>query len=89
MAVSYTHLDVYKRQDNPLIINSFKLFQTMVIVKNIIILLPGNNSLWSVCQGKKRLFYILYIRCVLYINVPVSYTHLDVYKRQPLHNILR
>ena len=38
--------------------NSFKLFQTMVIVKSKIILLPGNNSLWTVCQGKKA--FILY-----------------------------
>ena len=66
--VSYTHLDVYKRQVG--------WFGVLCITMSVVV----------------GFLYILYV-CVLFVLVivrskqfmPVSYTHLDVYKRQGLH----
>ena len=65
--VSYTHLDVYKRQ-----IVTFAMTQLAVSATQIRTLLLNGRS--------PR--YLLPEAVIAYI--PVSYTHLDVYKRQPL-----
>ena len=69
-AVSYTHLDVYKRQ----IIRLISIFhiKTIKIIFIMYIL---------------RMLQLFLIQCVLHQNIPVSYTHLDVYKRQVLHQM--
>ena len=67
-AVSYTHLDVYKRQSN----NQLTI----------------SNSLSQGWQHAKKNYSVL-ILCFLVLagistafSISVSYTHLDVYKRQ-------
>ena len=51
----------------------------MVIVKNKIILLPGNKII-----NFSFIFSLLFFHILLHCStiIPVSYTHLDVYKRQ-------
>ena len=65
MAVSYTHLDVYKRQ--PL--------DTRTIMRDVIIALAPATLAAIVLFGVNALLLFA-------VSVPVSYTHLDVYKRQ-------
>ena len=74
--VSYTHLDVYKRQDSGRI-------QVAVTVYRV------NGSLHGIQRGYIQLQYRLR-RNAHKGNLsgplnPVSYTHLDVYKRQGQH----
>ena len=72
-SVSYTHLDVYKRQ---IIIRAFpKLFKMVVGVFEFADVRYGISNkfqLYKLCFGK---WLIIGIKSV-------SYTHLDVYKRQ-------
>ena len=71
-AVSYTHLDVYKRQvwrrTSSLITTSGDVYKRQELAN------PNSGA-----EHSK-----LYIRIqLLLVLIPVSYTHLDVYKRQP------
>ena len=66
--VSYTHLDVYKRQQGaqPLVSRCYGQNDHAGARK---LLLLGSGT-------------VLVLAAVLYAAVSVSYTHLDVYKRQ-------
>ena len=86
IAVSYTHLDVYKRQ-------GFRLYALKFMASRL-------SACWNcgTTAGRFPIFSnssrILGIsRCCIIFNAliiivdPVSYTHLDVYKRQVLNGI--
>ena len=77
--VSYTHLDVYKRQIwwyvAPTIINTF-LESYDLTGKTIIPFATSGGS------GIEKGFFIVVVVHLIAILHPVSYTHLDVYKRQ-------
>ena len=68
--VSYTHLDVYKRQVH------VKVYSEKIVI------LYGKEKVVShqrsYCGGDWC------IKLEHYLRTPVSYTHLDVYKRQEL-----
>ena len=66
--VSYTHLDVYKRQTASCSFGFQKLARRLVSVGVPAVLVVA-SSVSSVL--------------VQHVHVSVSYTHLDVYKRQP------
>ena len=72
-AVSYTHLDVYKRQD------LHRGRQHGQQVRLFLHQLPGH--LFRGAVGME--FAIRQHHHLVYGGIPVSYTHLDVYKRQP------
>ena len=63
--VSYTHLDVYKRQLN--IRDSCGSDTCRVIIR--------------ICLSSRIIIYRLTVLAEMWV-IPVSYTHLDVYKRQ-------
>ena len=69
MSVSYTHLDVYKRQGNA-IVNEIKAKggEAMFLVTNVLDEAILEQNLKDILAA--------------YGRVAVSYTHLDVYKRQ-------
>ena len=69
--VSYTHLDVYKRQTQAYATNIKETGQTFV---------PMIASFAAV--GSNAVLDFLLIFGIGPIPKPVSYTHLDVYKRQ-------
>ena len=71
MAVSYTHLDVYKRQ--------------VPICPRFVFSPFLEESDAEDMQGYGRMSHILLRRCRMVVvcgKEAVSYTHLDVYKRQ-------
>ena len=73
ISVSYTHLDVYKRQGQdeselPKIVSPHQ-------IHNLALEKYGR-------QKKTKENYAIIKRFFVAITVPVSYTHLDVYKRQ-------
>ena len=72
-AVSYTHLDVYKRQEHGLIIPVLS-----VACEYIKPVLFGEKV-----QIHTRLVKFDGIKMQFVYEISVSYTHLDVYKRQP------
>ena len=72
-AVSYTHLDVYKRQ----IVHSLSKFRSYILGAKLTII-TDNKAL--VILLKCKLLGARLTRWIL--AIPVSYTHLDVYKRQ-------
>ena len=67
-SVSYTHLDVYKRQVVLIVDNCpAQLSDVELTAVKLVFLPPNTTSVLQPCdQG----------------IIPVSYTHLDVYKRQ-------
>ena len=67
--VSYTHLDVYKRQ----------VFLLLILAADIRIVYGARVSWKDYNIGQKGTE-----RFAALEEIPVSYTHLDVYKRQPL-----
>ena len=68
--VSYTHLDVYKRQ----------VFAFLVVP----FVVCGSHRLALVCIADAHVL----APCILgAVPFPVSYTHLDVYKRQPCYHV--
>ena len=75
-AVSYTHLDVYKRQD---VFNEKDVAE--IISENL-----GDRELSKdFLDGKLRNFEEMKINSIAFVKIiiaAVSYTHLDVYKRQ-------
>ena len=74
MPVSYTHLDVYKRQEycGAVIKNEFYDWQT-----------ESFEIYESISTNLKSFLQLLVSGYILFLCVfPVSYTHLDVYKRQ-------
>ena len=66
-AVSYTHLDVYKRQPSNYYLTTVLSLSLQNIINNI------NNFM--------SLYFIITSNSNLWVS-SVSYTHLDVYKRQ-------
>ena len=68
VAVSYTHLDVYKRQTL-----NFKIY---------VAVLPRLGTCLLYTSTCRRLFSASSASCRRRSSVSVSYTHLDVYKRQ-------
>ena len=76
LAVSYTHLDVYKRQDYTY--ETWGHTSTLSFPKT-------NSTIVSKYNTDGKLLEIVYS------DSPVSYTHLDVYKRQIIdsHPFLR
>ena len=113
-SVSYTHLDVYKRQHLCYTICRVQLkvshapatndalavhtsFSKLVILRGLTINIT--NSLLVSAEGSTILaalqdFVALVFPCLTAVFVltrggfvPVSYTHLDVYKRQQLDNV--
>ena len=89
--VSYTHLDVYKRQALPIALQNF-LSTTASMVDTIMIGSQGELSVAAVgiCSQISSLFFSCYFGFAggsllffsQYWGAAVSYTHLDVYKRQ-------
>ena len=77
--VSYTHLDVYKRQIKTRGNNLYSSFDTAVV--GLFEWVDGKNV--ETDQTKSTEYQML---CKIY---PVSYTHLDVYKRQVLYNTVQ
>ena len=82
--VSYTHLDVYKRQvystgNESLERLNIKLVQTPQAFLSSI-LLPAFNI-----DYKEKFTDEASVVEAFGMKVPVSYTHLDVYKRQTMH----
>ena len=87
MPVSYTHLDVYKRQrvhspEFSLITSVYQILQYSATRLMYIIRSPYSNY----TLGTKQLgcYHIIHWFSFKlgYKYIPVSYTHLDVYKRQ-------
>ena len=73
-AVSYTHLDVYKRQDHGLAISgNTQILIAVGVVRKRLELAIGIGDKSDLLVGRARRVISI---------VPVSYTHLDVYKRQ-------
>ena len=88
MPVSYTHLDVYKRQVSAGITSfNFNLGIQLSVFDKVDI--GVNADLRGLALGSKKTGY--YSSTAGYNKVdslnlhPVSYTHLDVYKRQGLY----
>ena len=84
-AVSYTHLDVYKRQDHTCLTETASADTATLD-------LQGNTILSSFNKWNYRSFD----RAVVFSDIgdqlftdSVSYTHLDVYKRQLLYRYSR
>ena len=76
IAVSYTHLDVYKRQTADRLHNISSLFCALII-----------DVTAPCCSLIKKLFH--FINDSLWHSLfSVSYTHLDVYKRQVVQKIV-
>ena len=79
-AVSYTHLDVYKRQDKFLAGGEMHGGVAMIDVNQFKSVndsfghLVGDEALQTVAAAMQS--------CLRQTDIPVSYTHLDVYKRQ-------
>ena len=69
-AVSYTHLDVYKRQDISWIDTTGRISSTNEIIRKDSYY--DNPCMKDLCECKENIVY----------TGSVSYTHLDVYKRQ-------
>ena len=88
IAVSYTHLDVYKRQ--PVILGKRLMHwnhQYILLISQSHLCCPGRTScirikkepfVWLLCAS---------IRSYLSRMISVSYTHLDVYKRQVIVSV--
>ena len=81
-AVSYTHLDVYKRQaySRPVSQRNKQFFNPFLLIATDIQTVIGNRHQ----QRLSKHLRMLQDRCHqgLRGHMPVSYTHLDVYKRQ-------
>ena len=73
--VSYTHLDVYKRQKLPIdnLILSTKTHNTIMALDPYVLHLNSNSNILILQNG---------MGMAQRLTEPVSYTHLDVYKRQ-------
>ena len=71
MSVSYTHLDVYKRQIFDCVKREF-IWCDMNMSLRGVHMNTGGNNLESNLSGVTAVCY----------SMAVSYTHLDVYKRQ-------
>ena len=81
LSVSYTHLDVYKRQSDDNASNA--LIQTLDATNNIVLDHSGSGQLIALL-GVSDLVIVQTPDAILVATKdPVSYTHLDVYKRQP------
>ena len=78
-AVSYTHLDVYKRQGAILVNISYYICQAAIDLSNVL----GYSilNLFTTITGQVGPGVSLDWNGTI-AAVPVSYTHLDVYKRQ-------
>ena len=82
-SVSYTHLDVYKRQ----IPDSARVPAFIVVVASLVTIVQ------FLLQGYVPSLYaslgiyipLIVVNCI--ILGPVSYTHLDVYKRQSRYSV--
>ena len=102
LPVSYTHLDVYKRQDWYLIIDKFRLINHHWSLLIYVFSLVPNVQRGNLCWRMRRFWFfqiqiswrvaselcsfawtahLFYSHGSTY-RLPVSYTHLDVYKRQ-------
>ena len=85
-AVSYTHLDVYKRQIlDDHISSAFLADDIRLLICDLDLLQILLGCLYRLIQIRVKVLYDCF---PVYLAVPdgiqpVSYTHLDVYKRQP------
>ena len=72
--VSYTHLDVYKRQAqfSPMVPRPGPFLESL------------SQACWFMKAKSSSVFLVQYVWKVNGGKGPVSYTHLDVYKRQVL-----
>ena len=87
MPVSYTHLDVYKRQDMTSINLLPQIYIDDKIVLKIYEIILENKSkkreiLYEKIRKNKDVSTLFEDIIFNLTDVPVSYTHLDVYKRQ-------
>ena len=95
MSVSYTHLDVYKRQENDSVgrqiykhlMNGVSHMLPFVIGGGILIALAFLLDDYSIDPSNfgKNTPLAAYLKTIgeqAFGMMPVSYTHLDVYKRQ-------
>ena len=65
MAVSYTHLDVYKRQDLGFSIHTFAFMVIRMAILNISNILPENVKAGA--KGMQQ-FFVKYMSCLLYTS---------------------
>ena len=83
--VSYTHLDVYKRQGDQVRWSMLetdgeeRIFTTVAETDGRLHLLLPDYQPQKAMIGQKEGYYLV-LTCLE--GIPVSYTHLDVYKRQ-------
>ena len=78
VAVSYTHLDVYKRQQDFLAMRIDKNSRSFIAVQKAV-------DRGDLAGGREDLHDAVLVGGRDNQSVPVSYTHLDVYKRQVVH----
>ena len=77
--VSYTHLDVYKRQEEHLDVYNFKKKERKKEVQAL-----EREKEYLTAENEGLTAQIAEARA----DIPVSYTHLDVYKRQAARSVL-
>ena len=84
-AVSYTHLDVYKRQASACSLQGeVRHIREAVVHHGLIIRIVacGNDDAFPGFEEDVFSFMLADDACHSAVCAPVSYTHLDVYKRQ-------
>ena len=89
MPVSYTHLDVYKRQ--VIVSNALHIVpqpeKALAEIRRVlkddgVLIAPTFTHAGNSCPGKVKAFFMKLAGFPLHSRWTFSYTHLDVYKRQ-------
>ena len=88
MSVSYTHLDVYKRQAQYRELEAFTKFSGDMDPVTAHIIDKGQKNTRLLVQPQYSPMPVEKQIAILYCGVLVSYTHLDVYKRQTYFSLV-
>ena len=85
--VSYTHLDVYKRQlIHLLTMTKWRLMEKDMKYIGATKMVVGEITASDLSDRMLADFLDMESTQIVTMHIPVSYTHLDVYKRQPLRD---